>query len=328
MSELTRRTLLAGSALAATSAALPLAVNPGAAAAPPAGKQAAAFYRYKLGDFEITAIHDGLFDWPVNEAMVPNRPFPEVQKALADAFLPTDKMPIPITSLVVNTGSKLIVLDTGTAGQFAKAHPRTGTWNANFAAAGFDPKAVDTVVISHFHADHINGIRDKDGKLTFPNAEIMVPAPEWAHWMDDAKMSATPEARQFNFKNSRRVFGDIAKDVKRFEWDKEVTPGITAIAAPGHTPGHTVFAIASGNQSVLHLVDTTNNPYVWVRHPEWHFASDEDKPLAVENRKKLLDRATADKMRVQGYHFPFPASGYITKSGTGYEVNPVMWQPV
>jgi glyoxylase-like metal-dependent hydrolase (beta-lactamase superfamily II) len=152
----------------------------------------------------------------------------------------------------------------------------------------------------------------------------MVPAPEWAHWMDDAKMNATPEAGQGNFKNSRRVFGDVAKDVKRFEWGKEIAPGITAVAAPGHTPGHTAFAIASGNQSLLHLVDTSVNPYLFVRHPEWQIFFDMDGPLAVENRKKLLDRTSADRMRVHGYHFPFPASGYISKSGTGYEFNPAI----
>jgi glyoxylase-like metal-dependent hydrolase (beta-lactamase superfamily II) len=119
------------------------------------------------------------------------------------------------------------------------------------------------------------------------------------------------------------VFGSIANKVTRFEPGKEVAPGITSIAAYGHTPGHTAFAIASGNQSIMTVVDVTNNAYLFVRHPEWQVAFDTDGALAVETRKRLLDRAAADKMLVSGYHWPFPAVGYITKEGSGYRLNPV-----
>ena len=116
--------------------------------------------------------------------------------------------------------------------------------------------------------------------------------------------------------------------MKRFEPGKEVAPGITSIAAYGHTPGHTAFAVASGNQSMLVLGDTTNHPWLFARNPEWQGMFDIDGTMAVETRKRMLDRAAADKMLVQGYHFPFPASGYIVKTATGYEVVPVMWQPM
>ena len=195
----------------------------------------------------------------------------------------------------------------------------------NLAAAGIDPKAVDSIVISHFHADHINGIRLKDDSLAFPNAEVQVPAPEWAFWMDDGKMSTAPEGLKGNFANVRRVFGSIAKDVKQFEPGKEVAPGITSIAAHGHTPGHCAFAISSGNQSMMTTVDATNNAYLFVRNPEWQPAFDMDGNMAVDTRKRLLDRAAADKMLVAGYHWPFPAAGYITKEGSGYRLNPVAW---
>jgi glyoxylase-like metal-dependent hydrolase (beta-lactamase superfamily II) len=322
MTALSRRTLLASSAaaLAATSAPTFTA----RAAAPITGQQGAGIYRYKIGSFEITAINDGTWYRALDDKFVKNAPFADVQKALSDQFLPTDKIPIPFTTLMVNTGSKLILLDTGTGGQLA---PTAGTMAANMAAAGIDPKAVDTIIISHFHPDHINGIKTKDGAKVFPNAEINVPAPEWAHWMDDAKMNAAPEAARGGFLNARRVFGDIANDVKRFEPGKEVAPGITSIAAHGHTPGHTAFAIASGNQSMLYLADTTNHPWLFVRNPEWQAVFDADGNMAAETRKKLLDRAAADKMIVHGYHFPFPASGYITRTATGYDLIPVMWQP-
>ncbi len=210
MTEITRRSLLAGTMLAAAATALPKSA---AANAPAAGKQAASLYRYKIGDFEMTAIHDGVWMRPIDEKFVRNAPFAEVQKVLADAFLPTDKLPIPLTTLLVNTGSKLVLLDTGSGGQLT---PTAGTMTANLAAAGLDPNNVDVIVISHFHPDHINGIKTKDNELVFANAEILVPAPEWAFWMDDARMSTAPEGLKGNFLNVRRIFGNIAKDVRRY----------------------------------------------------------------------------------------------------------------
>jgi len=323
MVDVTRRALLSGSAAAA--AVLPaLAARPAAAAAPATGKQAAGIYRYKIGSYELTAVHDGTWYRPIDDKFVKNAAWPDVQKALADNFLPTDKLPLPFTALLVNTGSKLVLIDTGTAGQLAPTAPGIG---ASLAAAGIDPKAVDIILISHFHPDHINGIKSKEGQILFPNAEINVPAPEWTFWMDDANMSAAPPAARAGFLNVRRIFNDIAKDVKRFEPGKDVAPGITSIAAHGHTPGHTVFAVASGSESMLVLGDTTNHPWLFVRNPEWQAVVDVDGALAADTRKKMLDRAAADKMLVQGYHFPFPASGHIAKRGTGYDLVPVMWQP-
>ncbi len=124
------------------------------------------------------------------------------------------------------------------------------------------------------------------------------------------------------FLNVRRIFKDMAKDVTRFQAGSEVAPGITAVDAAGHTPGHTAFAVASGNDSLLVLSDTTNNPWLFVRHPEWQPVIDLDGPKAVETRKRLLDRAAADRMLVQGYHFPFPARGYITRTASGYDLMP------
>lgn len=231
MTALSRRALFAASAAAAT---LPFfGTTLARAAAPAAGKQGPGFYRFRIGDYEITAINDGTWYRALDDKFVRNAAFAEVQKALSEAFLPTDKLPIPFTALVVNTGSKLIALDTGTGGQLGSMAPQSGTFAANLAAAGIDPKSIDTIVISHFHPDHINGIKTKDNALFFPNAEINVPAPEWAFWMDDGNMSKAPEAVQGSFRNARRIFADIAKDVKRFEPGKEVAPGITSIAAFG-----------------------------------------------------------------------------------------------
>jgi glyoxylase-like metal-dependent hydrolase (beta-lactamase superfamily II) len=317
---LTRRSLLAGSAVAALCAG----ADPAAAVAPAAGTQAPGVYRYKIGAFELTALYDGIWYRPIGDKFIRNAPFAEVEQALDLAFMPHDKLATPFTTLVVNTGKKLVLIDTGTGGQIS---PTAGMIGDNLAAAGIAPKAVDQIVISHFHPDHINGIKDKDNALIFTNAEIMVPEPEWAYWMDDANMNAATASDKLTFLNQRRIFSDIAKNVTRYRPGAEVAPGIETLAAPGHTPGHTVFAIHSGDQSLMVLSDTAQHPAIFARHPDWVAAFDVDGAAAVATRKKLFDRAAADRMLVTGYHFPFPACGHLIKTASGYEHVPVEWQP-
>jgi glyoxylase-like metal-dependent hydrolase (beta-lactamase superfamily II) len=145
--------------------------------------------------------------------------------------------------------------------------------------------------------------------------------------MDDANMNAAPADLKLTFRNQRRIFSDIAKQITRFEPGAEVAPGIVTLPAPGHTPGHTVFAIHSGDQSLMVLGDTAQHPAVFARHPDWQAAFDVDGDAAVATRKKLFDRAAADRMLVTGYHFPFPACGHLVKTAGGYEHVPVLWQP-
>ncbi len=320
MPKLTRRSLIGGSGAAALCAG----TAPAAAEAPPANTEAPGIYRYKIGAFELTALYDGIWYRPITDKFIRNAPFAEVEHALADAYMPADKLTTPFTTLIVNTGKKLVLIDTGTGGQIS---PTAGALGDNLAAAGIDPHAVDQIVISHFHPDHINGIKDKDNALVFPNAEIMVPAPEWAFWMDDANMNAAPADEKLTFRNQRRIFADIARNVTQYRPGADVAPGIATLPAPGHTPGHTVFAIHSGDQSLMVLSDTAQHPAIFARHPNWVAAFDVDGAAAVTTRKMLFDRAAADRMLVTGYHFPFPACGHLIKSATGYEHVPVEWQP-
>ena len=147
---LNRRNLIAGAAL--------LAAAPARAAAPAAGRQVPAFYRRRIGSFEVTAIYDGAWLRTIDAAFVRNADFADVQKALADSFQAPATLTVPFTSLVVNTGSKLVLIDTGTGGQFVSFAPQSGIWQSNLAAAGIDPRRVDSILISHGHPDHINGI--------------------------------------------------------------------------------------------------------------------------------------------------------------------------
>ncbi|WP_309298806.1 MBL fold metallo-hydrolase [Hansschlegelia plantiphila] len=319
---MSRRTVLAAATAAATAASAPGVAN---AAIPAAGRQAPGVYRYKVGAFEVTAITDGVARRPLDDSLVRNAPIERVREALADAFLAEDgKVPISFTAVVVNTGARLILIDAGTGGFLA---PTAGQLYENLAAAGVDQRAIDTVLVSHFHADHIGGVRLKDGSLAFPNAEVVVPDAEWAFWMDDGQMSRAPEALQPAFKMARRVFGPMTKEVRRFQRDAEVAPGIVAIPAPGHTPGHTAFRLSSNSQDLIIWSDTTNHPALFVRHPGWHAVFDIDPDLAETTRRRMLDMVAADQSLVAGYHFPFPAVGHIARRGTDYDFVPVMWNP-
>lgn len=319
-----RRTVMvgAGALAAATIFDLPAGVSPAHAQGAPV-TQAPGFYRYKVGDITVTAINDGFARRPL-EGFIRNAELADVKKAMAQSFLPDDALNISFTTLAIQNGGKLTLIDTGNGDSGA---PTSGRWMANFKAAGFDPKDVSTIAFSHFHGDHINGFRLKDGTAVFPNAEVMVPAAEWAFWMDDARMNAAPEAMKGAFANVRRAFAPVAKDVKQFEAGKEILPGITSVAAYGHTPGHTTFTLASGGKSLMVMSDTSNHPALFVKNPDWSAIFDQDPDMARATRRKLLDMVSADKMQVAFYHAPFPATGYIAKSGTGFEMVPVQWSP-
>jgi glyoxylase-like metal-dependent hydrolase (beta-lactamase superfamily II) len=283
--------------------------------------QAPGFYRYKVGDMTVTAINDGFAQRPL-EGFIRNAELSAVQAAMGAAFLPTNTLSISFTTLVVQNGAQVTLLDTGNGDSGA---PTSGVWMRNFRAAGFTPEQVTRVVFSHFHGDHINGLRLKDGTLTFPNAELIVPAPEWAFWMDDARMGAAPEAMRGAFANVRRVFAPVAANVKQYQPGAEVAPGITSVAAFGHTPGHCVFMISSGTGKLMFMADTTNHPALFVKNPDWSAIFDMDADVARATRRRLLDMAAAEKTQVHFYHAPFPATGFIAKAGNSFDFVPVQW---
>jgi glyoxylase-like metal-dependent hydrolase (beta-lactamase superfamily II) len=242
------------------------------------------------------------------------------------AYMPKGHIVAPFNPVVVNTGTKLVLLDTGFGPGIG---PTVGLLPATLAVAGIDPKAIDIVLISHSHGDHILGLKTAEGGLAFPNAEIKVPAADWAFWMNDDNMAKAPEGFtkvQFGF--NRKAFGGLADKVTRFEWGKEVAPGITAVDASGHTPGHTAFVIASGSARILYQGDVTNIPELFLRNPDWQINFDHEPEKAVQTRRRIHDMAAAEKLLVAGYHFAFPGLGHVEKEGTGYRLVPTAWNPV
>jgi glyoxylase-like metal-dependent hydrolase (beta-lactamase superfamily II) len=331
MQSISRRSFVTSAAAAATATAFaPLEGRlPAHAAAPQIGRQAPGWYRLKLGDFEVTIVSDGMNSNPLTDAYVANQPKSAVNDALQADHLEKDKVNHGYTPLVINTGSKLVAIDVGLGlGLFAQSKGTVGQYHTNLQAAGIDRNTVDTVIISHFHSDHINGLIGPENKPAFPNAEIMVPAVEWAFWADESNVSKLPEVARGQMPNAKRVFGLLGNKVTQYEAGKELVSGITAVASYGHTPGHTSHVVASGNRKLLVQADiTAGAASIFVRNPDWQLIFDADKAMAVESRKRLYDMAIAEGMLVHGYHFPFPALGTVEKAGSGYRLVPVQWNP-
>ena len=317
-----RRQLFAGSALVAATLALPAAAQQAAAPAAGVTGQAPGFYRFKVGAWNITTVHDGFFRRAV-EGFVRNAPLPEVQAVLAESFLPGDMLTIPFTITFAQKGETLVVFDAGNGATPATA--TNGRMIANMALAGIDPARVTHVVQSHFHGDHINGLLNAENGRAFPNAEIIVPATEWEWWTTEGNTTRTPEGQRPTFANTARRFAPYQGRIRQIAAGAEALPGITAIAAHGHTPGHTIYRIVDGNDQLIFLADLMNRPELMARRPDWQIIFDIDGDAASAVRRRVLDMAATDRIRVTGYHFPFPANGYFIRDGQGYRFVAADW---
>jgi glyoxylase-like metal-dependent hydrolase (beta-lactamase superfamily II) len=273
------------------------------------------FVTYKVGAAEVTALYDGIWEKPHDPAFIANASVEDVKAAMVKAGLSADFVSIPFTVAVVKNGGKIILCDSGTGGQ---VQPTAGKMMANMKAAGIDPNKIDTILISHFHPDHIFGLMEKDtNKPVFPNTEIIVSDVEYKFWTDLAVIDRLPEARKGLARRIQAVF-PTWKNIRQVSGEPEVAPGIRFVSAPGHTPGHRAFHLSSGSSQLMISNDAAYVPALVMANPGWHGQYDQDAVTAEATRRKLLDRVIADKIMISGYHFPFPGAGTIAKDGTGY----------
>jgi glyoxylase-like metal-dependent hydrolase (beta-lactamase superfamily II) len=322
------RRLALGAALAAPALLAPHALHAQGTPAPvPPSPQAPGFYRFRLGEITVVMIHDGMvFRANPLEGLLVNQPASAVQAALEAAMLPTRNLVNPYIVTFLETPRGVVAFDAGTgAGQLPAG---TGLLPQNLAAAGIRPEDVTLICVSHFHGDHITGLTTADNRPFYPNAEVAVPAAEWAWWSEEANAARSPQFQRGNFANTARRFGPLRARLRMFEDGQEIAPGIRAIATPGHTPGHCAFHVSSGREQLFVTADAAGRPELFLRHPGWHSVFDFDPVMAEQSRRRLFGRIAAERARMAAYHFNFPGTGFIAREADGFRFVPADWTGV
>jgi glyoxylase-like metal-dependent hydrolase (beta-lactamase superfamily II) len=312
-----RRTFLQIAAAGLGAAAIPLQIH---AKAPLTGRQAPGFYRFEVGDLEVTALNDGAIE--LAPLLYPKADQAEAAQLLQAAHR-APKMPTSINAFAVNSANGLTLIDTGASNGFG---PGAGKINANLAAAGIDPATVDTVFITHLHPDHANGLISADGTAVFAKAELVLTEKEYAFWHDDGMMSQAPAEVKPFFEAARKAVKAYSSRLRKIV-QGEIVPGLTAIPAPGHTPGHTMVRVGSGNDGLLIWGDIIHTAALQLPHPEWAISFDTDPDQAIATRKAVFDQVASEGVMVAGMHIDFPGIGFISRAKGGYEYHPAFWSP-
>ena len=304
MTTLSRRQALMAAAALPLGAALP---HPAAARAALQGSALPLFHRFRLGGFEVTTLLAGTRtgDKP-QETFGLNVPPEEFAAASAAAFLPADRTHNYFTPTLVNTGAELVLFDTGLSAEGL---------GAALSAAGITPDQIDVVVLTHMHGDHIGGLMAADGTTpAYPNARYVTGSVEHNHWA---------QAGNEGFDKNVRP---LAEKTTFVEGGGTAAPGITAIEAFGHSPGHMAWMLESGGQQLAITADTANH-YIWsLQYPDWEVRFDADKPAAAATRKQVFGMIAADRIPFIGYHMPFPALGYVEARDAGFRFVPASYQ--
>ena len=304
-------TLLACALLSGCSEPQPAATATTTPAPPASGATPTAshpdVFRFRIGTLDAAALKDGDID-TANDGKTfgVGQPTEQVAALLAAAGQPSDVLHLSIQPLLVRSGTRILLFDTGAAdASFARA----GRLPATLRAAGVEPSQVSDVFISHRHPDHVGGLLTREGALAFPNATIHLTAPEWEALQQDRDAAALVAA--------------ITPKVAAFPPGAALLPGVvTAVPVDGHTPGHSAYEIASGDERLLYIGDSAHHFVVSVQRPEWTVQYDENAPLAQPSRRALLQRAADDNLRIYAVHFPFPGLGHINPQGDSF-----VWQP-
>jgi glyoxylase-like metal-dependent hydrolase (beta-lactamase superfamily II) len=315
---ISRRSALLGATAIGVGAAAGLRVPASEAKAAFASSQVPYFYRFILDKFQVTVVSDGPLPLGEPSATMKGQTKEELAKALADNFLPSDKLILEQNVLVLNTGSKLVLFDTGmgTAKAFG---PTTGRLLKSLEEAKISPAAIDDVICSHGHIDHIGGLADAKGKRYFPNANVWITKADYDFWTDESKLSG--DLKLF-VQHARQNLLPYKDRTKWIEDGKDVVPGVQAMVSPGHTVGHSVFLVKSGSKTLAVTADTTHHQIILTEKPRTEFSYDSDPKQAVQSRLKVFDMVASQKIPLLAYHFPWPGYGYLGKQGDGYRYYP------
>ena len=301
-----------------------LAVVSARAAAPQVKKEAPGFYRLMLGDFEITALSDGVFDLDTRTMLADIAP--ERREALLKNAFETDVLPTSVNAYLINTGESLVLVDTGAADRFG---PTLGHLLDNLIASGYRPEQVDRVLVTHLHPDHIGGLV-ADGRRVFPNATVHVERKEMNFWLSAAALEAAPEDRKAFFRGAAMSIDPYARAgrLEPFSGTTELSSGITAVSSPGHTPGHTTYVIESKGRKLVLWGDLMEVAAIHFVEPATTIAFDVDGREAVARRPKAYADAAAGRHLVGASHLPFPGIGHLRAEPEGYAWVPVAYDTV
>ena len=308
---LSRRRLLAG-ASATTALGLFGGTSVTQAKAPMLNTPAPAFYRFKLGTIEATVVSDGplAIGDPKNTFRGPTAE--DISKMMSDQFLPTDNVVLDQNVLVINTGDKLALFETGMSS--VKRTDAMGRLVASLKQSGIDPNDIDAVIPTHAHIDHIGGIMAADGSRNFPNAQICISQADLEYWTDDKRLGTSGEGSSLAAKKNLLPNRDR---IVFYKDGQEVIPGVQAMHTPGHTVGHTSFVVNSGGKSLFVVGDLMHH-VILVANPRMEVAFDTDPKQGIKTRIKVMDMLAAQRMPALVYHMPWPGVGHFAKQGDGF----------
>jgi glyoxylase-like metal-dependent hydrolase (beta-lactamase superfamily II) len=296
------------------------------AEAPQVQTQVPGYYRAQLGKFEITALYDGMIE--LDTKLLKNTSTVELQVLLARMFVGNPKMQTAVNAYLINTGSHLVLVDTGAAKLFG---PSLGYVLQNMKASGYDPAQVDMVIITHLHADHVGGLNDADGKPLFPKAKILVAQEDGDYWLSQKVADGAPKEVQPFFKMARDSAAPYlgSGQWKAFTEGSVLVPGIVAVKAHGHTPGHTAFSVESEGQKLLIWGDLVHAHAVQFARPGVSIEFDIDQKQAIATRRSIMKDVASSKVLVAGMHLPFPGIGHVRADGKGrYSWVPIEFAPM
>ncbi|WP_421869427.1 MBL fold metallo-hydrolase [Pararhizobium sp.] len=276
---------------------------------------------FKIGSFGVTVISDGLrIGEKPQETFGTNQTPQAVADLLTANFLPTDKFVNGFSPTLIDTGSEVILFDTG-MGEGGRA-AGAGHLMEGIAAAGYTPDQVSIVVLTHMHGDHIGGLME-GGVPAFKNARYVANQTEFDFWKDEARVGTPSEGgHQGVLKN----VVPLAEKMTFIGDGGEVVPGITGVAAFGHSPGHMIFTVESDGKGLVLTADSANHFVLSLQRPDWEVRFDMDKAKAAASRKKVFDMVATDRLPFVGYHMPFPSVGFIEKFEQGYRFVPETYQ--
>jgi glyoxylase-like metal-dependent hydrolase (beta-lactamase superfamily II) len=287
---------------------------------------AGAFHRFRVGDATAYVFSDGYLGLPIQPMLATEAPAAAVAEILASHFQ-SPQVQLPFNVLLVHLGSEWLLFDAGAGGFSA---PTIGRLIPVMAAAGIKPEQITAVLISHAHGDHIGGLVDaKTGELHFPQAKHFIHRREYDFWTgpspDTSGVRLSKEMIAAALQTAHTVLTAVKPKLEFVAPGDRLIEGVELIDAPGHTPGHLAFAITSGNEQLLHIVDAAHHEILMFAHLDWTMAGDVAPSLASATRKRLFDRAAADRTRIFAAHFAYPALGYVRRHETGYEFVQDRW---